>query len=262
MRVQSFGTDMRRREFLGIGVAAAVWPTTGLAQSSNVPRIGILALGNLDPALFLSEFREGLRALGYVEGQSVALDFRSAAGDPKKLALLAAELVALKVDIIAAFQTPAITAAKQATADIPIVMAGVGDPVGSGFVASMARPGGNLTGMSGAVAEVGGKNLELIKEVLPSARRVAVLVNTPDPFHKLFLENIVASGRTLGLEIKPILLRGVEEIDVSFAETDDVAGPTPSSSSPAFRTSVSPTPHSSIVCSRWRRTRIFPWPEG
>ena len=211
---------MKRREFLGVfGGAAAAWPIAGLAQLSKVPRIGILALGNLDPALFLREFREGLRALGYIEGQSIALEFRSAAGDPRKLALLAAELVALKVDIIAAFQTPAITAAKQATAEIPIVMAGVGDPVGSGFVASLARPGGNLTGMSGATAELGGKNLELIREALPSTRRVAVLVNTPDPFHKPFLENMLASGRTLGLEIKPILLRGAEEIDASFAET-------------------------------------------
>ena len=209
---------MLRRKFLALISASTVIPGIAIAQP-KVPCIGVLALGNLDPGLFLKEFREGLRDLGYVEGQSITFEFRSAAGDPKKLALFAAELVALKVDIIAAFQTPAITAAKQATAEIPIVMAGVGDPVGSGFVASLARPGGNLTGMSGATAELGGKNLELIREALPSARRVAVLVNVPDPFHKPFLENMLASGRTLGLDIKPILLRGADEIDASFAET-------------------------------------------
>jgi putative ABC transport system substrate-binding protein len=211
---------MRRREFVVLfGGAAVAGPVTGWAQPGKLPRIGVLALGNLDPGLFFKEFREGLRELGYVEGQSMAFEFRSAAGDSKKLATLAAELVALRVDIIAAFQTPAVTAAKQATAEIPIVMAGVGDPVGSRFVASLARPGGNLTGMSGATAELGGKNLELIREALPAARRVAVLVNVPDPFHKPFLENMLASGRMLGLEIKPILLRGAEEIDAGFAET-------------------------------------------
>ncbi len=150
---------MRRREFVVLlGGAAMTGPVVGWAQPGKLPRIGVLALGNLDPELFFKEFREGLRDLGYVEGQSIAFEFRSAAGDPKKLALLAAELVALKVDIIAAFQTPAVAAAKQATAEIPIVMAGVGDPVGTGFVASLARPGSNLTGMSGATAELGGKN--------------------------------------------------------------------------------------------------------
>ena len=210
---------MRRREFVVLlGGAAMAGPAAGWAQPGKLPRIGILALGNLDPALFFKEFREGLRELGYIEGQSVAFEFRSAGGDAQRLAILAAELVALKVDIIAAFQTPAITAAKQATAEIPIVMAGVGDPVGTGFVASLARPGGNLTGMSGATAELGGKNLELIREALPSARRVIVLANTPDPFHKPFLENILASGRTLGMEIKPVLLRGPDEFEAAFAE--------------------------------------------
>ena len=210
---------MRRREFVVLlGGAAMAGPVVGWAQPGKLPRIGVLTLGNLDPELFFKEFREGLRDLGYVEGQSIAFEFRSAAGDPKKLALLAAELVALKVDIIAAFQTPAVAAAKQATAEIPIVMAGVGDPVGTGFVASLARPGSNLTGMSGATAELGGKNLELIREALPSARRVAVLANVPDPFHKPFLENMLASGRALGLEIKPILLRGADEFDAGFFE--------------------------------------------
>ena len=210
---------MKRRNFIGLLGGAAAWPFAAHAQT-KVPRIGILALGNLDPTQFLKEFREGLRELGYVEGQSIAFEIRSAAADPKKLTLLATELVTLNVDVIAAFQTPAATAAKRATTDIPIVMAGVGDPVATGLVASLARPGGNVTGMSGATAEIGGKNLELIRESLPSARRVAVLVNTSDPFHKPFLENILTSGRTLGLDIKPILIRGVEDFDVGLAEIE------------------------------------------
>lgn len=210
---------MKRRHFLGLLAGATAWPLAAHAQT-RVPRIGVLALGNLDPTQFLREFRQSLRELGYVEGQSIAFEFRSAAGDSKMLGQLAAELVALKVDVIAAFQTPAAIAAKRATAEIPIVMAGVGDPVGTGLVTSLARPGGNVTGMSGATAELGGKNLELIRASLSSARRVAVLVNTSDPFHKPFLENIEASSRTLGFEIKPILVRGVEEFDAGFAEME------------------------------------------
>ena len=147
---------MKRRHFLGLLAGAAAWPLAARAQA-RMPRIGILALGNLDPTSFLKEFRESLRELGYVEGQSIALEFRSAVGDSRMLGQLAAELVALKVDVIAAFQTPAAIAARQATAEIPIVMAGVGDPVGTGLVTSLARPGGNVTGMSGATAELGGK---------------------------------------------------------------------------------------------------------
>jgi putative ABC transport system substrate-binding protein len=249
---------MKRRHFLELLGGAAVWPLAAHAQT-RVPRIGILALGNLDPMLFLKEFRGSLRELGYVEGQSIAFEFRSAAGDSKTLALLAAELVALKVDVIAAFQTPAAIAAKRATAEIPIVMAGVGDPIGTGLVTSLARPGGNVTGMSGATAELGGKNLELIRASLSTARRVAVLVNTSDPFHKPFLENILTSSRTLGFEIKPILVRGVEEFDAGFAENGRQKQ---SLFSPVFPTSARPMRPSSAGCPRSHLTRIFPRPEA
>ena len=211
---------MRRRKFIVLlGGAAVAGPVAGWAQPGKVPRIGILVLGNPDPAPFLKEFREGLRELGYVEGQNVVFEFRTAKGSPALLSQLAAELVALKVDIIVGFQTPAATAAKQATADIPVVV-NSGDPVGTGLVASLARPGGNVTGVTGAGAELGGKNLELVREVLPSARRVAVLANAPDPFHKPFVESIQAAGRTLGIEIKPIAVRGAEEFDAAFAEME------------------------------------------
>ena len=185
---------MHRREFIGLAAGALAFPLAAAAQQGKMPRIGILVLGNPDPAPFLKEFREGLRELGYVEGQNIVFEFRSAKGSAALLQSLAHELVALKVDIIVGFQTPAATAAKQATADIPVII-NSGDPVGTGLVASLARPGGNITGVMGAGAELGGKNLELVREVLPSARRVAVLANAPDPFHKPFLENIQAAGQ-------------------------------------------------------------------
>ena len=130
-------------------------------------------------------FREGLREHGYIEGQNIQFEFRSADGKPNRLRELADELVRLKVDIIVAIATPAVTAARQATTEIPIVMAAAGDPVGTGLISSLARPGGNITGLSGTTAELGAKTLELIRDVLPSTRRVAVLANAADPFTRL-----------------------------------------------------------------------------
>ena len=181
---------MRRREFMALLCGVAILPRGAAAQTNNMPRIGILALGNPDPAPFLKHFREALRELGYVEARNVVFEFRSANGSPALLTTLARELVALKVDVIVAFQTPAVTAAKEATAEIPIVMGSAGDPVGTGLIASFARPGGNITGVAGMNAELAAKNVELIREILPNARRIAVLANAPDPFHRPFLAQI------------------------------------------------------------------------
>jgi len=211
---------VKRRQFLTLVGAAAVWPASGSAQPAGVTRVGVLVLGNPDPEPFMKELREGLRELGYVEGQNIQLELRSAKGKQGDLAVLAAELVGLKVDMLIGFQTPAATAAKQATSEIPVIMGSSGDPVGTGLVASIARPGGNVTGVSGASAELGGKTLELIREVMPSARRVAVLANAPDPFHKPFLEHIQAAAPTLGMEIKPMLVRAASEIDAAFVEME------------------------------------------
>lgn len=137
---------MRRREFAALFGAAVVWPSAAMAQS-GLPRVAVLALGNPDPQTFMKEFREGLRELGYVEGQNIQVELRSAGGDAKKLPPLAAELVTTKTDIIVGLQTPAATAAKQATRDIPIVLAGVGDPIDTGLIDSLARPGGKITGV-------------------------------------------------------------------------------------------------------------------
>jgi putative ABC transport system substrate-binding protein len=200
---------------LASGVVAL--PLAALAQPRGKNRvIGYLIPANPEPVF--GYFKEGLQKLGYVEGRNIQIEFRSAEGKSERLAGLAAELVRLKVDILVAAQTPAITAAKQATSQIPIVMAGSADPVGTGLVASLSRPGGNITGTSGTTAELGGKLLELVREVLPSARRVAVLANATDPFTKRFLEQIQTAVRTMTLEISLTMIREAGELDAAFQD--------------------------------------------
>ena len=217
---------MKRRGFLIlVGAAASLaagWPAVGFAQPAAVARVGVLVLGNPDPEPFMKELREGLRELGYIEGQNVQLEFRSAKGRHSDLPVAAAELVALKVDIIVTFQTPAGIAAKNATTEIPIVLGSAGDPVGTGLVASYARPGGNITGAAGAGPEVGAKTLELVREVLPSVRRVAMLANAADPFYVPLLKSIQDAGRLLGIEITPALVQRPDELDAAFAEFQKV----------------------------------------
>jgi len=209
---------MRRREFLGaLGGAAAAWPVVGRAQPKKT-QLGVLVLGSADSTPLINSLKDGLRQLGHVEGENVEFHVRSAGGSTARLPLLARELVELNVALIVAFQTPAITAAKQATTEIPIIMGASGDPVRTGLVVSLARPGGNVTGMSGVSGEIGGKNLQLIREVVPTAGRVGVLVNVPDPFHKSFLETIQASGLILGIEIRPLMVTGPEQLDAAFSD--------------------------------------------
>ena len=197
---------------------AAAWPLGATAQPAKlpkVPRIGVLVPANPEP--FWSVFRQGLREHGYIKGQTIQFEFRSADRKADLLPGLARELVGLKVDIIVVWQTPAAFAARQATTEIPIVMASVADPVATGLIASLARPGGNITGMAGTTAELGAKMLELVRDTLPKARRVAVLANALDPFTKVFVAQIELAGRTLGISIQPILVREVKEYDAAFA---------------------------------------------
>ena len=210
---------MKRRAFTFLaGGAALACPASAGAQSTKAPTIGLLALGNPDPAAFFKAVREELKALGHVEGRNIRFEARSAGGQSSALPDLAAELVRLKVDVIVAWQTPPATAAKQATAEIPIIMAGVGDPVGTGLIASLARPGGNVTGTTAFGPEVGSKNLELIREALPSARRVGVLANAEDPFSKPYLASLERGARVAGLEFHPILIRPTDEPNAAFEE--------------------------------------------
>jgi putative ABC transport system substrate-binding protein len=211
---------VKRREFIAALAGAAAMPLIARAQASTY-RLGILVVGaHADVSPLIKELQEGLRRLGYVEGQNVTFELRSAEGLPAKLPALANDLVGLKVDLIVAFQTPAITAAKDATIDIPIVMGASGDPVGTGLIESLARPGGNITGMSGISGELGAKNLELVQEVLPAVRRVAALASMPDPFGQRFLENIQFAGRTLGIEIKPVIVSDIGQLDTAFPEME------------------------------------------
>ena len=159
---------------LSIVVAALA---TGAPLRAPVPRIGVLSLGSPNAtALYFEVFRQSLREMGYAEGQNIALEYRYAEGKAYRLPALAAELVELGVDVIVVWETPAIHAAIQATTTIPIVMSTVGDPVRSGFVKSLARPGGNVTGVGGLIEELNGKLLQLLKEAVPGVTRMAVFV--------------------------------------------------------------------------------------
>jgi putative ABC transport system substrate-binding protein len=209
---------MKRREFITLLGAAAAWPVVARAQQSKVHRIGLLALTDADAQSFGRELREGLRELGVVEGQHYTVEGRSADGNANLLPGLAAELVRLKVDIITALFTPCALAAKQATLVIPIVFAAAGDPLGTGLVASLARPGGNITGLSNMAAETAGKSVELLRDMLPSLRRVALLANPVDPFTKSIVEQVQLAGRAAGIQIAPVVMvRGVDEAEAAFA---------------------------------------------
>ena len=209
---------MRRREFIALGAGAiAFLPLGALAQQSSMRTIGVLVLGNPDPAPFIRGLREELRDLGYREGQDIQFEVRSAGGKAAELAVQASQLVERKVDVIVAYQTPAATAAKKVTTEIPVVIE-VADPVETGLIASLDHPGGNLTGVSGATGELAGKTMELIGEALPSARRVAILANANDPFHVLFLKHTQAAASSLKMEIKVVMVRSADELDRDFEE--------------------------------------------
>jgi ABC-type uncharacterized transport system substrate-binding protein len=207
---------MKRRKFVATLLSLAFWPTVARGQRPKTAVIGILVAGNLDPRRFVSIFKDELQHLGYQEGQNVRFEFRTADGKMDILQGLAAELVQSRVDIIVTWLTPAVRAAKQATDQIPIVMAGAGDPVATGVVASLVRPGGNITGMAGVTAELSGKNVELVRELLPSAKRLGVLCNTLDSFTKPFLANVERAASDTGFELDPIMVNGVDELEMSF----------------------------------------------
>jgi putative ABC transport system substrate-binding protein len=210
------------RRFLAVMAFAALAPP-GFAQD-GIRTVGILALGNPNPAAFISDFKGQLAELGYVEGKNVRLEIRSAEGQAARLEPLAREFVGMKVDVLVPYQTPAVTAAKAATREIPIVMASVADPVGSGFVNSLSHPGGNITGVSGATAELAGKNVEIIKEVIPSVRRVALLANQPDPFHATLIQHFQRAAAQLNIETKIVLARAGDDFDRHFAAVKDWGG--------------------------------------
>ena len=189
-------------------------------EAGKVARIGFLGTAsssNRSPGL--DAFRQGLRELGWVEGQNTVIDYRRAEGRLDRLPALAAELARLKVDVIVTVGTQGVLAAKNATETIPIVMiAGSADPVGLGLIASLARPGGNVTGSSFSVdREIAGKLLELLKETVPKVRSVAILSNRASPVQSLFIREVNVAARSLGVQLQLLEARGPEEFDGAFA---------------------------------------------
>ena len=214
---------MRRRDFITLLGGAAAWPLAARAQQAGkLPTIGIL--GPTTPSAQAQEvaaFVQRLRELGWIEGRNLAIEVRWAQGRPERYAEIAAEFVRLKVDAILTQTTPPAVAAKQATSVIPIVFASAGDPVGSGLVASLARPGGNVTGLSSQAGDTGGKRVELLREVAPGLRRLAILGNVGNPFSVLEIGEVQAAARTLGLEAVTAEIRQADDIEPAF---DSFAG--------------------------------------
>jgi putative tryptophan/tyrosine transport system substrate-binding protein len=211
---------MRRRTFLTVfGAAAAAAPWVAVAQNPRKPpRIGFL--GNSTATLeanLVGPFREGLRDLGYVEGQNIWIEYRWAEGSYDRFPALVAELLALRVDVIVTAGTPAALAVEKATTSIPLVMVAVGDPVGTGLVASLGRPGGNVTGLSSIAPELEGKRLELLREVLPKISRVAVLWNPANAYQIGSEKEVQAAAKVLHISIISLPVRNLEELGNAFA---------------------------------------------
>ena len=213
-------TRVERRGFIVGTLSLLAAPLAAEAQpAGKVHRIGFLGSGSATGDSRTREaFREGLRELGWVEGQNLVIEYRFAEGQSDRLPDLATELVRLKVDVIAAGPTPPVLAAKKATGTIPIVGMSLTDPVGLGLVASLARPGGNVTGVTYSVGtETFGKGLELLKEAVPKVRRVAVLSNPASPSQSLAIASLKSAARSLGLELLLLEARGPIQFDGAFA---------------------------------------------
>ena len=205
---------IRRRELLAaLGGAAAAWPLAARAQQAGkLPTIGFLSSGTISThPLWVAAFVQRLRELGWTEGRTVAIEYRWAEGRSERFAEIAAEFSRLKVDVIVTVGT-AVLAAKQATSDIPIVFAVAADPVGSGLVASLAQPGGNVTGLSLQQTDAGGKRLELLREVVPGLRRLALMGNVSYRGSMLEMSEVQETAHTLGLEVTRSEIRRAEDI--------------------------------------------------
>jgi ABC-type uncharacterized transport system substrate-binding protein len=210
---------IRRREFISRLCGAAVaWPLAARAQQSvKLRTIGFSGQSTRSAeSELVAAFTQRLRELGWIEGRTITLEYRWSEGRAERFVQIAAEFVRLKVDVIVTSGTPQVLAAKQTTSVIPIVFARTGDPVANGLVASLARPGGNVTGLSSQVDDLAGKRLELLREVVPGLRRVAILANVGNPFSVMELGEGQAAARTLGLEFDALEIRRAEDIVPAF----------------------------------------------
>ena len=213
----SLGWDMRRRDFIKlIGSSAAAWPLAARAQQTALPVVGLLNASSASTALVLAVFREGLRDAGYIEGQNVVIEAQWADGHYDRLPVLAAELVHRPAAIIVASSLPSVFAAKAATSTIPIVFISSGDPVQLGIVASLNRPGGNITGVNFFSVEVASKRLELLIEVVPTVTVIGLLTNPNNPRTDVEIGQLQAAARTVGKQILVVKASGARDIDIAF----------------------------------------------
>src|SRR5262245_7614501 len=192
-------------------------PAAEAQPAAKIPRIGVVLTLYSSPEGAPEGFKDGLRALGYIEGQNIKIEWRSAAGKYDQLSALVTDLIRLKVDVIVVDVTRAVLAAKQATTTIPIVFTIAADPVGSGLVSSLARPGGNVTGCSILLPDISAKRLQLLKEAVPAVARVAVLWNPRTPYHKRLLKEVEAAAPSLRLQPVPIAAQDPGEFEGAFA---------------------------------------------
>jgi putative ABC transport system substrate-binding protein len=208
---------VKRRDFITLLAGAAAWPLAARAQQpGKIPRVGYIRAGTPNNDPFREEFVRGMRDLGYVEGRNIAYEFRHY-GDDVELPSLISDLLRAKVDIIVAGGASAIRAEQTATQSIPIVMGAVADPLGIGLIASLARPGGNTTGISALSAELTVKRLELLKEVMPQAVRIAILRQPANPQHPIFVKEVEPAAGLLGLAYRIFETRRSEDLERSFA---------------------------------------------
>jgi len=209
---------VRRREFITLLSGAAAWPLSARAQqAARRPTIGYMGVNTpVVESQRTAAFVQRLRELGWIEGRNVAVEYRWAEGRNERFAEIAAELVQLKVEVIVTAGTAAVVAAKQATSVIPIIFALGGDPVGTGLVASLARPGGNVTGLTQQSTDLAGKRVELLREVVPGLGRLATMANIGNPLAVLEMREVHAAARTLGLEVATSEIRRAEDIAPAF----------------------------------------------
>ena len=211
---------MKRREFIALlGGAAASWPLAARAQQVPAPRrIGVLLVGLSSDSKEAQHFRRGLRDIGYSEGRDLAIEWRSAEGNYDRVPELISDLIQNRVDVIVLDSTVATDLAKRATSTIPIVMALVVDPVGSGLVKSLAHPGENVTGLSMMTTELNSKRLQLLKEVTPQLTRAAVLWNPDHPFHAKVVDDLKSISRSLSIELSFAGVRAPEQFSSAFSD--------------------------------------------
>jgi putative tryptophan/tyrosine transport system substrate-binding protein len=212
--------QLKRREFITLLGGSAAWPLAARAQQAKkLPKIGFLGSGTAAAqGQWVAAFLQRLRELGWIEGRSLTIEYRWAEGNGDRAAELAAEFVRLKVDVIVTYANPMVVATKKATSVIPIVFAAAADPLGTGLVASLARPGGNVTGLSVQNTELAGKHLELLRELIPGLRRLAIIANVGNSASVLEMREVQAAAHAIGIEVATLEIRRAEDIAPAFEE--------------------------------------------